>query len=69
VKVKAKADAAPAEATNREMRRPSRDSLEGFFMSETTQIHPNKERANLATDCRLGHTAQDIVQKSGKGLP
>jgi len=30
-KVDAKADAAPAGATNREMRRPSTDSLEGFF--------------------------------------
>ena len=30
-KVDAKADAAPAGATNREMRRPSLDTLEGFF--------------------------------------
>ena len=30
-------------------------------MSETTQIHPEKVRAYLATDYRLGHTSQDIV--------
>ena len=30
-KVDAKADAAPVGATNREMRRPSSDTLEGFF--------------------------------------
>ena len=30
-KVDAKADAAPAGVTNREMRRPSIDPLEGFF--------------------------------------
>jgi len=30
-KVDAKADAAPVGATNRELRRPSTDSLEGFF--------------------------------------
>jgi hypothetical protein len=30
-KVDAKADAAPVGATNREMRRPSLDTLEGFF--------------------------------------
>ena len=30
-------------------------------MSETTQIHPEKVRAYLATDYRLGHTDQDIV--------
>jgi hypothetical protein len=65
-KVDAKADAAPAGATNREMRRPSIDSLEGFFMSETTQIHPDKVRAYLATDYRLGHTVQDIVLNIGR---
>jgi hypothetical protein len=58
-------DAAPAGATNREMRRPSTDSLEGFFMSETTQIHPDKVRAYIATDYRLGHTSQDIVLNIG----
>jgi hypothetical protein len=30
-------------------------------MLETTQIHPDKVRAYLATDYRLGHTDQDIV--------
>ena len=30
-------------------------------MSETTLIHPDKVRAYLATDYRLGHTDQDIV--------
>ena len=30
-KVDAKADAAPVGATNREMRRPSLDTMEGFF--------------------------------------
>ncbi len=64
-KVDAKADAAPAGATNREMRRPSTDSLEGFFMSETTQIHPDKVRAYLATDYRLGHTEHDIILNIG----
>jgi hypothetical protein len=35
-------------------------------MSETTQIHPDKVRAYLATDYRLGHTDQDIVLNIGK---
>jgi hypothetical protein len=35
-------------------------------MSETTQIHPDKVRAYLATDYRLGHTAQDIVLTIGQ---
>jgi hypothetical protein len=35
-------------------------------MSETTQIHPDKVRAYLATDYRLGHTPQDIVLIIGK---
>ena len=35
-------------------------------MSETTQIHPDKVRAYLATDYRLGHTDQDIVLTIGK---
>ena len=30
-------------------------------MAETTQIHPDKVRACLATDYKLGHSAQDIV--------
>ena len=64
-KVDAKADAAPAGATNRELRRPSTDSLEGFFMSETTQIHPDKVRANLATAYRLGHTEHGIILNIG----
>ena len=35
-------------------------------MAETTQIRPDKVRAYLATDYRLGHTAQDIVLTIGK---
>jgi hypothetical protein len=35
-------------------------------MSETTQIHPDKVRAYLATDYRLGHTVQDIDLTIGK---
>ena len=35
-------------------------------MSETTQIHPDKVRAYLATDYRIGHTDQDIVLNIGK---
>ena len=35
-------------------------------MPETTQIHPEKVRAYLATDYRLGHTDQDIVLNIGK---
>ena len=35
-------------------------------MAETTQIHPDKVRAFLATDYRLGHTAQDIVLTIGQ---
>lgn len=35
-------------------------------MSETTQIHPDKVRAQLATDYRLGHTDQDIVLTIGQ---
>jgi hypothetical protein len=43
------------------MRRPSLIIQEGFFMSKTTQIHPDKLLAYEATDYRLGHTDQDIV--------
>ena len=35
-------------------------------MAETTQIHPDKVRAYLATDYRLGHTPQDIVLTIGQ---
>jgi Protein of unknown function (DUF3293) len=35
-------------------------------MSETTQIHPDKVRAYLASGYRLGHTQQDIVLTIGK---
>ena len=35
-------------------------------MAETTQIQPDKVRAFLATDYRLGHTDQDIVLTIGK---
>jgi hypothetical protein len=34
-------------------------------MSETTQIHPDKVRAYLATDYRLGHTEQAIILNIG----
>ena len=35
-------------------------------MAETTQIHPEKVRAYLATDYRLGHTPHDIVLTIGQ---
>ena len=35
-------------------------------MAETTQIQPDKVRAYLATDYRLGHSAQDIVLTIGQ---
>ena len=35
-------------------------------MAETTQIHPDKVRAYLATGYRLGHAAQDIVLTIGR---
>ena len=35
-------------------------------MAETTQIHPDKVRAYLATGYRLGHTPQDIVMTIGQ---
>ena len=35
-------------------------------MSETTQIHPDKVRAYLATDYRIGHTSQDIILTIGQ---
>ena len=35
-------------------------------MTATTQIHPDKVRAYLATDYRLGHTSQDIVLTIGQ---
>ena len=35
-------------------------------MAETTQIQPDKIRAYLATDYRLGHAAQDIVLTIGQ---
>ena len=35
-------------------------------MAETTQIHPDKVRAFMATDYRLGHTPQDIVLTIGQ---
>jgi hypothetical protein len=35
-------------------------------MAETTQIHPEKVRAYLATDYRLGHSDQDTVLTIGK---
>ena len=34
-------------------------------MAETTQIHPDKVRAYLATDYRLGHTEHDIILNIG----
>jgi hypothetical protein len=35
-------------------------------MAETTQIHPDKLRAYLATDYRLGYTPHDIVLTIGQ---
>jgi hypothetical protein len=35
-------------------------------MAETTQIHPDKIRAYMATDYRLGHTDNDIIMTIGK---
>lgn len=35
-------------------------------MAETTQIHPDKVRAYLATDYRLGHSEQDIILTIGR---
>jgi len=35
-------------------------------MSEATQIHPDKVRAYLASDYRLGHTPQDLVLTIGQ---
>ena len=35
-------------------------------MTAATQIHPDKVRAYLATDYRLGHTSQDIVLTIGQ---
>ena len=35
-------------------------------MAETTQIDPDKVRAFMATDYRLGHTPQDIVLTIGQ---
>jgi hypothetical protein len=38
-------------------------------MAEKTQIHPDKVRAYLATDYRLGHTEHDIVLTIGQHSP
>ena len=35
-------------------------------MAETTQIHPEKVRAYMATDYRLSHTSHDIVLTIGQ---
>ena len=34
-------------------------------MAKTTQIHPDKVRAYLATDYRLGHTGHDVILNIG----
>ena len=34
-------------------------------MTETTQIHPDKVRAYLATDYRIGHFEQDVILNIG----
>ena len=34
-------------------------------MADTTQIHPDKVRAYMATDYRLGHTKQDTILNIG----
>ena len=61
----AKADAAHHRATKRVARRPSHET-EGFFLSATTQIPPDKLRAYQATEYRLGHTSADIVLRIGE---
>ena len=38
-------------------------------MSDSTHIHPEKIRAYLATDYRLGHTEQDIALTIGQHSP
>lgn len=38
-------------------------------MLETTQIHPDKVRAYLATKYRLGHTPRDMVLTIGQHSP
>ena len=35
-------------------------------MADSTQIHPDKVRAYMATDYRMGHTSQDIVLTIGQ---
>ncbi|SMC82982.1 DUF3293 domain-containing protein [Polynucleobacter kasalickyi] len=35
-------------------------------MTKATQIHPDKVRAYLATDYRLGHTSHDIILTVGQ---
>jgi hypothetical protein len=66
-KVDAKADVAPRRATKREQRRPS--TMEGFFVSETTLIQPDKIRAYLATDYHMGHAEADTVLRVGAQSP
>ena len=39
------------------------------LVSETTQIHPDKIRAYLATDYRLGHTDDDIINAAKETAP
>ncbi len=51
-------------AKKRDARRPSHQA-EGF-LTELTQIEPEKVRAYLATSYRLGHTTADIVMKIGE---
>jgi hypothetical protein len=60
------------------MRRPSRITPEGFFVSENffvdgttraTEIYPQKIRAYLATHYRVGHTDDCPVLRIGKACP
>jgi hypothetical protein len=43
--------------------------MEGFFVSETTLIQPDKVRAYIATDYRLGHAEADTVLQIGVPSP
>jgi hypothetical protein len=43
--------------------------MEGFFVSETTLIQPDKIRAYIATDYRLGHAEADTVLRVGVQSP
>jgi len=44
-------------------------TTENTFVANSTQMHPGKVRAYLATEYRLGHTSQDIVLIIGLNRP